>query len=168
MKQTINANIGSMAFTLDQDAYDALKRYLERVEQALPADEKESIGDIERGIAEILREKTPSPLRVVSLEDVKAVIARMGEPEAFSADGKCPDAPSEQASSTRPRLYRSRSSRSIAGVCGGLAAYFAIDATLLRLVTLFLILFGGLSIWVYVILWIVISEEPVHNINLKP
>ena len=167
MKQTINANIGSMAFTLDQDAYEAMKHYLDSVERALPADEKETLADIERGIAEILHEKYNSPLRVISLSDVRSVIARMGEPETFSADGKRPDIPVDETPVVRPRLYRSRLNRSIAGVCGGLAAYFGIDVTLLRLITLFLILFGGLSIWVYVILWIVIPEEPVKQINLN-
>jgi phage shock protein PspC (stress-responsive transcriptional regulator) len=44
-------------------------------------------------------------------------------------------------------------------VCGGLAEFLGIDATILRLVTLFLILFGGMSLWIYIILWIVIPEE---------
>ena len=65
------------------------------------------------------------------------------------------------------RLYRSRSDRSIAGVCGGLAEYLEVDVTALRLVTLLLILFGGVSIWVYVILWILIPSEPVGRMYAK-
>ncbi|MDY5240422.1 MAG: PspC domain-containing protein, partial [Alistipes senegalensis] len=65
------------------------------------------------------------------------------------------------------RLYRSRTERSIAGICGGLAAYFDADPTLIRLVTLLLILFGGLSIWAYIILWIVIPEEPARKFNIN-
>ena len=39
----------------------------------------------------------------------------------------------------------------IAGVCGGLAEFFGLDVSLIRIATLILILFGGLSIWVYII-----------------
>lgn len=163
MKQTKNVNIGSIAFTLDEDAYLELKHYLDAVERCLPSEEKESLGDIERGIAEILREKCSSPLRVVTLVEVREAMDRMGKPEDFAADGRRPDIPAEEAVVVRPRLYRSRTNRSIAGICGGLAAYFATDATLLRLITLFLILFGGLSIWIYIILWLIIPEEPVRK-----
>jgi phage shock protein PspC (stress-responsive transcriptional regulator) len=46
----------------------------------------------------------------------------------------------------------------IGGVCGGLAAYFNIDTVWVRLAMFLLIFFGGLSLWVYIILWIVIPE----------
>jgi len=56
-------------------------------------------------------------------------------------------------------LRRSRTDRSIAGVCGGLAKHFGIDSTILRIVMLCLILFGGMSLWVYIIMWLLIPEE---------
>jgi phage shock protein C len=59
------------------------------------------------------------------------------------------------------RLYRSRDDRMIAGVCGGLAEYFNIDPTIVRLVLLFLTLWGGGGVLVYVLSWIVIPEQPV-------
>ncbi|MDE5694640.1 MAG: PspC domain-containing protein [Alistipes sp.] len=58
---------------------------------------------------------------------------------------------------TNNRLYRTRDSI-IAGVCGGLADYFGLDRTLIRIATAILILFGGLSLWVYIILWILIPK----------
>lgn len=57
------------------------------------------------------------------------------------------------------RLYRS-ADRTIAGVCGGVADYFGLDRSLVRIATLLLILFAGLSLWVYIILWIIIPNEP--------
>ena len=56
-------------------------------------------------------------------------------------------------------LRRSRTDRSIAGVCGGLANYFGIDSTILRIVMLCLIIFGGMSLWVYIVMWLLIPEE---------
>lgn len=41
------------------------------------------------------------------------------------------------------KLYRSKNNRRVAGVCGGIAEYFDIDPTLVRLLTLLFILLGG-------------------------
>ncbi|MDE5708651.1 MAG: PspC domain-containing protein [Alistipes sp.] len=60
---------------------------------------------------------------------------------------------------TNKRLYRTRDSI-VAGVCGGLAEYFGLDASLLRIATAILILLGGLSLWVYIILWILVPKAP--------
>jgi phage shock protein C len=57
------------------------------------------------------------------------------------------------------RLTRSRSERMIGGVCGGLAEYFNIDPTLVRLafVLAFFAVSGGF--WLYIIMWVIIPEE---------
>lgn len=63
---------------------------------------------------------------------------------------------------TRPekKLMRSRTNHKIAGVCGGLGEYFAVDPTLIRLVWLVLVFFAGTGLLAYVIAWIVMPEEP--------
>lgn len=59
------------------------------------------------------------------------------------------------------RLYRSKRDRKIAGVCGGLAEYFDIDPTLVRVIAIILLLPGGLPGLVpYLILWVVVPENP--------
>ncbi|NSW52728.1 MAG: PspC domain-containing protein [Anaerolineae bacterium] len=58
------------------------------------------------------------------------------------------------------RLYRSRSDRMLGGVCAGLAEYFSLDPTLVRLVFLILFLMGTMGFWPYLILWIVVPERP--------
>jgi phage shock protein C len=60
------------------------------------------------------------------------------------------------------KLYRSRSDRRIAGVCGGLASYFSIDPTLVRLLFVLGLLFVGGTLLAYLILMIVIPEEPLE------
>lgn len=161
MKQTVNVNIGSMPFTLDEDAYQALREYFADVRSRLPEGDTETEADVETRMGEILREKVASPMYVVSLETVRAAIARLGTPDCFGARHDDPRNEENPSTHRRPdKLRRSRTDRSIAGVCGGLAEYFGIDSSLLRLITLLLIIFGGLSIWIYVILWIVIPEAP--------
>jgi len=60
---------------------------------------------------------------------------------------------------TSKRLYRSRMDRMIAGVCGGLAKYFDIDPTIVRVLFVVSIFIGGGGILAYIILWIVVPEE---------
>ncbi len=57
------------------------------------------------------------------------------------------------------KLYRS-SDGLVAGVCGGIAEFFGLNASRVRLAALILILFGGLSLWVYIILWIIMPKGP--------
>ena len=56
MKETVNVNIGSQAFTLDEDAYRVLRSYLDDIRSRLPEYDTETMGDIEVRIAEIFRE----------------------------------------------------------------------------------------------------------------
>ncbi len=58
------------------------------------------------------------------------------------------------------KLYRSRIDRKIGGVCGGLGVYFGIDPTVVRLLFVLGLLFWGGTLLAYLILLIVIPEEP--------
>src|SRR6266699_4498371 len=57
------------------------------------------------------------------------------------------------------RLYRVREGRVVAGVCTGIAGYFGIDPTLVRLAFALFTIFGGAGVLLYLIAWIVIPEE---------
>jgi phage shock protein PspC (stress-responsive transcriptional regulator) len=65
----------------------------------------------------------------------------------------------EPSSNGTKRLYRPRDGRVVAGVCAGLAAYFGIDPTLVRLAFALATVFGGIGILLYLCAWIVIPEE---------
>ena len=59
------------------------------------------------------------------------------------------------------RLYRSRSQRMIAGVCGGIAEYFNTDPTWIRLLFVLLFFLGlGTMALIYLIMWIVVPNSP--------
>ena len=58
------------------------------------------------------------------------------------------------------KLYRSTEQRVIAGVCGGIAEYFDIDVTIVRLIAVALLLPGGLpGLLPYIIMWIVVPSK---------
>jgi len=56
-------------------------------------------------------------------------------------------------------LVRPRQGRMLAGVCAGLAARFGISPLLMRIIAIILVVFAGLSVWAYVLLWIVMPNE---------
>lgn len=157
MKKTLNVKIGSMAFILDEDAYYMLRRYLDDVEARFePVEAAETLNDLEMRIADIFSEELSSPRQVVDVDLVRKAISILGRADEFGEP---------RADRTEPRqadlkkLRRSRRDRVIGGVCGGLADYFGVDVALVRLLMFLLIFFGGVSLWVYVILWIVIPAE---------
>ncbi|MDQ7095841.1 PspC domain-containing protein [Desulfosporosinus sp. PR] len=61
------------------------------------------------------------------------------------------------------RLYRSEQEKIIGGVCGGLADYFNIDVTLVRLVVLVAIFAGGVGIVAYLAAWAIIPVNPAER-----
>jgi phage shock protein C len=60
-------------------------------------------------------------------------------------------------------LYKSNTNCKIAGVCGGIAEYLGIDATVVRLAWVFATFLGGSGIIAYIIAWIVMPERPSND-----
>lgn len=56
-------------------------------------------------------------------------------------------------------LARPRQGRFLAGVCAGLARRFGMPVALVRIIAIIAMLFAGLPLWVYIVLWIVIPNE---------
>lgn len=61
------------------------------------------------------------------------------------------------------RLYRSRDERMIWGICGGLGKYFGVDPTIVRVVWVLTLIFGGWGILAYIILRFVVPLEPLEG-----
>lgn len=57
------------------------------------------------------------------------------------------------------RLTRPKNNKVIAGVCAGIANYFNIDPVLVRIIWLVLLLFLGIGLFLYLILWVVMPEK---------
>lgn len=60
----------------------------------------------------------------------------------------------------KKRLYKDHSNKKLCGVCSGIAKYFEIDPTLVRLALVLFVLLGGSGILAYIICAIVIPDEP--------
>jgi phage shock protein C len=64
------------------------------------------------------------------------------------------------ATGAQKKLMRSSTDKKIAGVCAGLADYFDMDPTIIRLIWVLFFIFGGMGLLAYVILWIVLPVAP--------
>lgn len=159
MKETINVNIAGQAFTMDMDAYTALTAYLDDIARRLPQSDTETMADIEARIAELFREKVPSPMMVITYGVLRNTMNQIGRPEDFGAANRPLNSSTEKKSGER-RLYRSRTDRSIAGVCSGLAKYFGLETSLVRIAAILCIFAAGATLWIYLILWLVLPYEP--------
>lgn len=60
----------------------------------------------------------------------------------------------------KKKLYRSTENKVIAGVCGGIADYFDIDPTLVRLAWVLFCVLGGSGVLAYIIAALIIPEHP--------
>ncbi len=160
MKDVKLCSISSVAFSLEIDAYQRLYEYIESIRERYTdnPDGEEIIADIEARIAELILSVHPAD-RVVTKPLIENIIKTMG-----SVDDICPEEESTTSESgseqqqppkkIKRRLYRNIDDSSIGGVCSGVAAYVGCDTAVVRLIALLLLLFGGSSFWVYIVLWI--------------
>ncbi|MFA7226401.1 MAG: PspC domain-containing protein, partial [Dysgonamonadaceae bacterium] len=146
----------------------------------------EIVNDIENRIAELFGNRLKHGINCLTDEDVEAIIAGIGKPEDFDTEyeetahpgtGDKGDKNAQQPhfSSELPKnqpaeekqsrsLRRDTNNKMIAGVCSGLANYFRIDPTWMRLI---FVLFFSVLFWVYVVLWIVLKAEPLDWSGIK-
>jgi phage shock protein PspC (stress-responsive transcriptional regulator) len=164
MKKTVTVNISGIIFHIDDDAYERLGRYMDRIKRYFTKSDgrDEIIGDIEGRIAEILQGKINESKQVITIEDINEVIANMGEPADFDESGDTEtsrETMDKNYQPTRPkRLYRDPDNKTIAGVATGLAAYFNIDPVWIKILFLITAISYGPGIIVYIILWIAVPE----------
>lgn len=170
MKQTINANIGGRAFNIDQDAYELLERYLRDIESRIAEGDRGTMEDVEGRVAEMFNERISSQMQVVNIEMVRRAMASIGRPDLFGAPRggfRYPENEGESQNSTgtlfSKRLWRSRENKVLGGVCGGISEYFDIDPNVVRLLTALLVIPGGMSLWVYIVMWAVLPLRPINE-----
>ena len=133
MKQVERVSIGGYAFTLETDASEAAKAYLNELEAHYLGQEggKEIMEGIEERMAELLLERCGNG-GVVTQVDILSVIDILGRPEKIEADDPGPQAAPEPEKQQK-KLFRDEMDKRLGGVCSGLANYFGIDVVWLRL-----------------------------------
>ncbi len=168
MKKTFTINISGTIFHIEEDAYEKLQGYFVRLKNHFgnSNEGREIINDIEGRIAELFIEKTSGESKVITLEMIEEVMATMGSPEDF-VDPEANEEPIPGITRRKKRLYRSTDSRVIAGVCGGLGAYFKIDPVILRIVFVLMFFVNGVGLLAYIILWIAVPRAVTTSQKLE-
>jgi phage shock protein PspC (stress-responsive transcriptional regulator) len=173
MKKTLNINIGSRVFNIDEDAYDLLSKYLESIKtyfEKIEIDE-DIFQDIENRISEKFNSKSESR-QSLNLNDVDSIIEQMGTLDDFKEaydDFEINESKKQSQESSKKenkkRIYRNSSDKVIAGVASGLANYFGLDPIIFRLIFIVSLFIGGFGFIAYLIFWIGIPENESGRIN---
>lgn len=148
MKKTENISLAGYSFTIEEDAYSELEKYLSDIRNVFASDEnaEEIASDIEERIAELLNEKCRSGI-VVNMGMIGAIKEQIGDPKTMAQEDvpdmdQNPDAPKtddRKPLQVKKRIYRNIDERVFGGVCSGLGSYFGIDKVFIRII--FLIIF---------------------------
>jgi len=188
MIKTVSINLNKVVFQIDEDAYEALKQYLNSLNQYYKYTEgrDEIVSDIEARLAELFTESFErSGFDVISMGDVEEVIEVMGRPEDFDDDGERMEegegtdqsrssAGSSSSGGTTTikgkRLYRNPDDAIIAGVSSGLSSYFGIDDPIWIRIVFILFTIGTLGTIgpiVYILLWVILMPAETSSQKLE-
>ena len=162
MKKVVKVSIGSIAFTLEEGAHSELELYLNSLETYYSQKEggDEIVEGIEERLAELLLERGYGE-KVVTVDAAREVMSILGRPEEIESESDS----DTQSEKPKKKLFRNLQNKLLGGVCAGIASYFAIDPTVVRILT---VVFGvvaaigsdgsGLALMVllYFALWIII------------
>ena len=186
MKKTVTVNLGGVVFYIDEDAYQLLKEYLDNIRVYFKNhhDHTEIVADIEARFSELLSQDISRQNQSIVISQVEAVIKRIGNHEDFdtqSEENESEDVESSSSSDKKQRsaydftdfqrrkLFRNPDDKIIGGVAGGLAAYFRIDSTIVRLILVALMFVTlGTTCVAYVVMWILVpqADTAIDKLNM--
>jgi phage shock protein PspC (stress-responsive transcriptional regulator) len=166
MNKVVTIHLDGIAYQLEEAAFDALRAYLDSAAAKLSSnpDKDEIIKDLEQAIGAKLSSYLTAHKNVLTAKDVDAVLLEMGpvSTEDDAAGATSSEETREHKGWSWPhnkRLYRIREGQVIAGVCNGLAAYFNVDVTLVRILfVLFTFLTHGFGILVYILMMLIVPR----------
>jgi phage shock protein PspC (stress-responsive transcriptional regulator) len=161
MNKVITIHLHGRAYQLEEPGYNKLQNYLDEAKQRLEKDpdKEEILADLEQALGEKL-DRFLNPHKTVILEtEVDQVVAEMGPVEGSAQQSQNAPGGEPKSAGAPKRLYLISEGAMFRGVCTGLAAYFNIDVTLVRVIFVVLtILTHGAWIIIYLILMIVIPH----------
>lgn len=169
MNKTININLASTFFHIDESAYNLLQSYLNKLEKAFKNSQgkEEILRDIEVRIAELFQERKKHPDYVINEKDINEVIDILGQAEDFEVE-ESQETSKGQTHTASKKLFRDPDDRYIGGVASGLGYYFGIDTIWIRILWLIFGFFSlGTITFIYIILWILIPEAVTTNDKLR-
>lgn len=167
MKKTVKINLSGSIFHIDEDAYQRLNDYLDRIHEHFKGQEggEEIISDIEMRMAELFQDKLSGHKQVISDEDVWEVTKKMGEPGDFLEEGASTHSPG--GSQQQKKLYRDPDQAILGGVASGIGAYLNADPVWIRLLFVVLMLGYGFIAVAYLLLWLFLPKATTYDQKLE-
>jgi phage shock protein PspC (stress-responsive transcriptional regulator) len=167
MQKVISINLKGNAYQLDESGYETLREYLATAERQLTdnPDRVEIMADLEQAIADKCQRYLASHKTVVTASEVAQIVAEMGPVDTAAGSDQAGGSPhagkktDEKQAALPRRLYRILDGAMIAGVCNGIAAFFQVDVTIVRIAFVAAaLLTKGVGIMAYVVMMFVIPE----------
>lgn len=186
--------MGQRLFVIDEDAYQLLNEYLDTLRSIFAATpgQEETADDIEYRAAELLEEaRLASHSASINLQQVESVISRIGSPDEImegedlnigSSDAPgyagnsnprageaCAPPPFVEMPDVKRKFYRDSEDSIIGGVCSGIAAYFGIDVTWVRIAAIILAIFSFSTVAIiYVVICCIVpvAKTPYERMQL--
>lgn len=162
MQIITSIHLNGKAYQLEEAGYEALSDYLARAEAALKEnpDKAEIITDLEQAIGEKCQRYLNVNKDVVRAEEISKIISEMGPVEGSAEESTKTESkqePSQEPKTAQKKLYLIYEGSWISGVCTGLAAYFDVDVTVVRVIFAAATIFtGGLGLLAYIALALII------------
>ena len=159
MNKVVTIELAGQVFWVDETGFDLLQHYLVQLKEQLAQHESSDdiFLDIQLRLAELLYQHQPNPNQCIQNDELLKIIDQIGLIE----DEQPPKEPATK------RSYRDPNNRIIAGVCAGIGARLGVPAFLIRLIFLPTILFFGLGIVLYGLLWLAIRPKDNRSSNLE-
>jgi len=160
---TVTLNRNTLQF--DEAAYARLQQYLAESASLLEGDPdpQEILSDLEQAVADQCTRRMTAGQTIVTLTQLEPALDEIGAVQVPGGGGTAP-APSSDAGRNAARPLRQVSEGAVvSGVCLGLARYFALDVTLLRVITVLLLVgTGGGMFFVYLALMLLMPYAPLE------
>ena len=173
MKKVININFQGRVIPIEESAFELLKAYTDSLRRCFAQEEgkDEIINDIESRIAELFGEALKKGSVCITDDQVNAIIDNMGRPEDLEQGTSSIGAETnsgqkitgDNSSGERGKLYRDENDKIIGGVCSGIANYFKVDPSIIRVAFVLTTLGWGSGVLLYVILWAILPGSKVQS-----
>ena len=172
MNKTVSIHLQGIPFLIEENAYQLLKNYLDRLSEVLNQEEgaEEIKQDIEIRIAELFSIALGTNKKVLEQKMVEEVLQKLGDPKVFVSDEeKQTNSKSSTQRSAEKRLFRDEDNSVIGGVCAGFANYFGLDVVIMRAIFVLVSVIGGFGLPLYFILWIITpkAKTSIEKLQMK-
>lgn len=186
MKKTVTVNLNGRVFTMDEDAYQLLDKYLDNIRIYFRREEgsAEIIADFEARIEELFSERIRLGYEVITIEQVEGVISRVGKPADFG-DGEPENRTREEENrkdekqdfqqsyredsrQVKKTFFRDNNNKMLGGVCSGIAAYFSWDVLAVRIIAIVLMFASSfVLVPIYLLAWIIFPAAKTASEKLQ-